>query len=51
MDPSGIFDHNPIFLELKLQDANSLTPFKFNPAWMSDNYFRNLVKNSALGVF
>jgi hypothetical protein len=42
---SGGSDHNPIFFQLELRDENPSSPFKFNPIWLEEEYFQELVRS------
>lgn len=42
--PRGISDHCPIFLELRGRQRKPPSPFKFNPSWLKEEGFQNLVK-------
>jgi len=37
-------DHNPIFLEVSKEKYNIPSPYNFNPIWLEEEEFTNLVK-------
>jgi hypothetical protein len=45
VEHSGLSDHCPKFLQLRLQDNNPTNPFKFNSSWLGEVSFQNLVKD------
>jgi hypothetical protein len=44
VDLIRVLDHFPIMLELELDETRPSTPFNFNPRWVKEEAFINLVK-------
>jgi hypothetical protein len=42
----GESDHDPIFMEVAVNTRKPTSPFKFNSAWMKEEEFINLVKET-----
>jgi hypothetical protein len=51
VEVEGGYDHYPIPIQLEKQDCKHVSSFKFNPSWIEEDKFQELVKREWINYY